>query len=107
MRTIGQLAKEAGISERQFHRRLDAKDPDACQLVRGEVLRFHGNSFRFAIDHLTEWADLLRRCDPEIATRCTDLVRDFEELLKKPNSEYQARKERLYMEQIEAEMHEN
>lgn len=66
-RSYKALAADLGISERQFHRRLDAGDKEAREALRSELCYVHGATLTNATNELHEVAEIIQRADPELA----------------------------------------
>jgi hypothetical protein len=62
-----ELAAKLGISERQFYRRLQAKEPTALALQREDLLKAHGDTLREVLVDLNHFGDKLRYSDPKLA----------------------------------------
>ena len=74
-RPLKSLAAELGISERQFHRRLDSKEPSACGKLRSEVAWVEASRFSMLICELQACGELVQRCDPEIKSMLEAVAR--------------------------------
>lgn len=66
-RSYKALASDLGISERQFHRRLDAGDKEAREALRSELCYVHGATLTNCCNELHEVADIIQRADPELS----------------------------------------
>lgn len=56
-----------GISERQFYRRLVAKDPEALALQRQDLLQAFDDELRTVAVDLGAFATKFQRCDKKLA----------------------------------------
>ena len=99
MRKIADLAAEIGVCERQFHRRLDAREPKAMMALRQELLWHAHNSFVQLNWRLDEAAKDLRRCNPDIAADCEALLTKISVLLDTPSSLWQVKEQQRLLDE--------
>lgn len=102
IRKIADLAAEMGISERQFHRRLDALHPETCLKLRQEIIEERGDGWLSGFQwDLYKAATLFGRSDPDFSKACKAVCDMVGALRETPRAPYWWARDQRLLEEAE------